>query len=198
MVDVLQCGASNIRSVLNALAYLGIEARVVSTPEAVLESRKLIFPGVGHFGYVARTLDQNGVWSVLQKKLREDMPFLGICLGMQLLFESSEEAPGVAGLGILPGTVAKLPHPRTPQIGWNRVEPTGRSAMVRAGDAYFVNSFAPLETDTDVVTATTEYGGRFASAVQRGNVVGFQFHPEKSGPYGLQLLKEWCVGQESA
>ncbi len=192
MVDVLQCGASNIRSVLNALQFLKIDARMLTAPEELSDSTCLIFPGVGHFGYVTRTLQEKGFWDELKTKLNDGLPFLGICLGMQLLFESSEEAPGVAGLGVIPGAVEKLRHPRIPQIGWNRVQPTGISPLLQEGDAYFVNSFAPRSTTEDVTTARSEYGEPFVSAVCKKNITGVQFHPEKSGSYGLHLLQEWC------
>ncbi len=192
MVDVLHCGASNIRSVLNALQFLNIRARPLTTPEELSRSTCLIFPGVGHFGYVARTLQEKGLWDVIKIKLNGGLPFLGICLGMQLLFSSSEEAPGITGLDLIPGKVEKLRHPRIPQIGWNRIVPTGIVSLLHEGDAYFVNSFAPRIVADDVIAARSEYGESFVSAVGKDNIAGVQFHPEKSGSYGLAFIRDWC------
>jgi len=197
MVDVLQCGASNIRSVLNALAFLDIDARILTTSEELSHATCLIFPGVGHFGYVSRTLQEKGLWSTLKSRLDTGLPFLGICLGMQLLFESSEEAPGAPGLGLVPGAVEMLQHPRIPQIGWNHVSPTGISSLIQDGDAYFVNSYAVRSTAPDITTAYSEYGKTFVSAINKQNITGVQFHPEKSGSYGLHLLREWCRSHDA-
>lgn len=192
MIDVLQCGTNNTRSVLNALQYLNIGARMLTTPDELSRSSCLIFPGVGNFGHVSRNLQEKGLWEMLKTRLREGLPFLGICLGMQLLFETSEEAPGSAGLGLLPGAIEKLRHPRIPQIGWNRVLPTGLSPLLEEGDAYFVNSFVLFRAAPDIITARSDYGGLFVSAIQKDAMTGVQFHPEKSGPYGLRLLEAWC------
>lgn len=197
MIDVLSCGASNIRSVLNALAFLRIDARAITTPEELSQSSCLIFPGVGNFGYVSQSLQEKGLWDILQKRLKGGLPFLGICLGLQLLFETSEEAPDARGLGILPGVIQKLRHPRIPQIGWNHIQPTGVSPLLHEGDAYFVNSYVLREADAAITTATSEYGERFMSAIQKENITAVQFHPEKSGAYGLQLLKEWCESNQT-
>lgn len=192
MIDVLSCGASNFRSVLNALDFLRIPSRVCSTPHDLEHAEALIFPGVGHFGFVSNALQRSGLTSLLKHRIKNGLPYLGICLGMQLLFEVSEEAPGAEGLAIIPGAVERLRHPRVPHIGWNRLSVIRPSPLLLEGEAYFVNSFAPRQVPSAYLMAQTTYGEPFASAVGAGSAVGLQFHPEKSGLLGLRMLKNWC------
>jgi imidazole glycerol-phosphate synthase len=196
MITLLDYGAGNVRSVVNSIRKLGHDVRMVKTPEDIATAKKLVFPGVGSFGSMMRVLSERGFVAPLREYLRADRPFLGICLGMQALLESSEENPGVAGLGIFKGAVQRF---RTdlavPHIGWNGILPEQPSVLFGGlkGDEkfYFVHSFYAAPEDDDVVLTRTDYGQRFASALQRGNVIGTQFHPEKSGEVGLRVLENF-------
>lgn len=192
MIDVLSLGASNIRSVINALDYLKIPSRICSTPKELESANALIFPGVGHFGFVSNALKRQGFTSILKERLKNGLPYLGICLGMQILFEVSDEAPGAEGLTMIPGAVERLRHPRLPQIGWNRLLPTQETTLLSEGNVYFVNSFAPRKVAPEYILTRSTYGEEFVSAVKHQTMTGFQFHPEKSGPFGLKILKNWC------
>jgi len=191
-VAVLDYGIGNLRSAEKALAHLGAPVVLTRDPVQVREAVGVVLPGVGHFGACMHALHAAGLHDLALEAAHSGRPFLGVCIGMQMLFEGSDEAPGVAGLGVLPGRVTKLPATvKLPQIGWNTIERVPGSALV-AGLAdpawlYFVHSYA-AETDDDVVAAWADHGRRFVAAVERENVWATQFHPEKSGATGLQLL----------
>jgi imidazole glycerol-phosphate synthase subunit HisH len=190
VITVVDYGMGNLRNVRRALEEIGAEVVVTADPAAVREASTVILPGVGAFGEAVKRIDGLGLRQPIMDHVSRGKPLLGICLGMQLLFESSEESPGAPGLGILPGTVCRfhgeLP---VPHIGWNDVIPIGRSVLFPDGGGvfYFVHSYYAAETDASI--AVTEYGMRFASAVQKQNVFGVQFHPEKSQAAGLSLLR---------
>lgn len=207
MIAVLDYGIGNLRSAEKALVHLGADARLVTDPEVAAAASGVVLPGVGAFGPCADALGRSGMKVVALDAIDRGVPFLGICIGFQLLYESSEEAPGVRGLGVFPGTVKPLPAGvKRPQMQWNRLRRIGRSessehpepferserpsGLLEGLDAdpwvYFVHSFAPEMTD-DVV-ATCDYGGDVVSAAERDRVWGTQFHPEKSGSVGLQIL----------
>lgn len=186
---LLDYGAGNLHSLAKALERSGAEVRVESDAAALLEADGLVLPGVGAFGAAAERLAAAG--PRLRDALQSGYPALGVCLGMQLLFESSDEGPG-AGLGVLPGHVRRLQARRVPHMGWNTVRPRRADPLLPVGDplvAYFANSFvADPEREEDVV-ATTQYAGvEMPSVVRRGSAWGVQFHPEKSGTSGLGLL----------
>jgi glutamine amidotransferase len=177
--------------------HLGAPAVLTADLGLVRDAVGVVLPGVGHFGACMAALRAARLDEVAVAAAESGRPFLGICIGMQMLFEGSEEAPGVAGLGVLPGRVTALPSTvKLPQIGWNTLERVPGSALVEglADPAwlYFVHSYAP-ETDDDVVAAWCEYGRRFPAAVERGNVWATQFHPEKSGDVGLRLLTNFVA-----
>ena len=190
MITVVDYGMGNLRNVRRALEEIGVEVTVTADPTAVREATTVILPGVGAFGEAVKRIDGLGLRLPIMDHVFRGKPLLGICLGMQLLFESSEESPGAPGLGILPGAVyrfqGELP---VPHIGWNDVVPKGRSVLIPDGGGvfYFVHSYYAAESAASI--AVTEYGVRFASAVQRANVFGVQFHPEKSQAAGLNLLR---------
>jgi glutamine amidotransferase len=194
VITVVDYGMGNLRNVRRALEEIGVDVTVTADPAAVREATTVILPGVGAFGEAVKRIDGLGLRLPIMDHVLRDKPLLGICLGMQLLFESSEESPGVSGLGILPGAVCrfreKLP---VPHIGWNDVIPTGRSVLFPEGGGvfYFVHSYFAAESDASV--AATDYGVRFASAVQKANVFGVQFHPEKSQAAGLSLLRSFST-----
>jgi len=203
MIAIVAYGAGNISSVRNALQKLGVESKATCDPQEILAAERVILPGVGSFGFLMQSLRKKGLDKAIMQSIRKGTPFLGICLGMQALFEESEESPGVAGLGVFGGKVVRFRKGKVPQIGWNEVVPSGRSignlrnekgnsAMFDNGYAYFVNSYYCAPADSSIVAATTDYYGDFASAVQKGNITAVQFHPEKSGDWGLGFLKRWA------
>jgi glutamine amidotransferase len=201
VIAVLDYGIGNLRSAEKALVHLGADARLVTDPDAAAGAAGVVLPGVGAFGACATALRRSGLEEVALAALAAGTPFLGICIGFQLLYEGSEEAPGIAGLGALAGTVRPLsPGVKRPQMQWNRLERRGGDCGLLAGlgdDAwvYFVHSFAPEVTD-DVV-ATCDYGGEVAAAVERGPLWGTQFHPEKSGTVGLAILANFIRACDS-
>ncbi|ROQ91131.1 imidazole glycerol phosphate synthase subunit HisF [Desulfosoma caldarium] len=202
MVTLLDYGAGNVRSVVNAIKSLGYSVRFVERPEDIMASEKLIFPGVGAFGSMMRVLRQKGWVEPLRRYLEADRPFLGICLGLQALFQASDEALGEEGLGFLKGAVRRFQvNLAVPHIGWNGIKPRKPSALFQGLDGdekfYFVHSYHVDPEDPDVVLTTTDYGVEFVSAVQKGRVVAVQFHPEKSGPTGLNILKNFLEGVEA-
>ncbi len=196
MITLLDYGAGNVRSVRNAIRKLGYGVRDVARPEDIENAEKLVFPGVGSFGTAMERLERDGYREPLISYLKAGRPFLGICLGLQTLFEASEESPGVPGLGIIPGMVRRFRAPdcSVPQIGWNGIHirrPSGLFQGYGGEKLYFVHSFRAEENDRnrDWVLTTTDYGERFVSGVARGQVAAFQFHPEKSGAAGLRILE---------
>lgn len=206
-VSVLDYGAGNVRSVLNALRKIGCEVQMIETAEQIGEARVLLFPGVGSFGRCMEVLHSRGWVDALKAYLQADRPFLGICLGLQTLFEGSEESPGVAGLGLLPGTVERFAGASgrsVPQIGWNTLHARQSSGLLEGIDpddaVYFVHSYRAALTDELAPWAltTTDYGEKYVSSVQRGRVMACQFHPEKSGSVGLRMIDNFVRGALSS
>lgn len=201
MVAVIDYDAGNIKSVEKALIALGEPAVITRDCDTALKADRVILPGVGAFGDAMKKLHAYGLVEVIKEVVSRGTPFLGVCLGLQLLFESSEEAPNVEGLGILEGKIVKIPDNKglkVPQIGWNslRFPNKGRLFEGIAEDAYvyFVHSYYLQAKDPDIVTATTEYAVNIHASVERGNVFACQFHPEKSSDVGLQILKNFlCI-----
>lgn len=198
-VGVLDYGMGNLRSVAKALETAGAAVKVSGDRKVLEKSDLLVVPGQGAFGAASKELKSRGLVSFLKGWLAEDRPFFGICLGLQILFEGSEEAPGVKGLGVLKGRVRKFrPARRTlkvPHMGWNEAKP-GRSsggiftkALSGPDHFYFVHSYYADPEDRAAVWTRTDYDGAFCSAVARGNLAATQFHPEKSGAAGLRLLQ---------
>jgi imidazole glycerol-phosphate synthase len=198
-VHLLDYGAGNVASIRNAIRAVGFDIIDVESPDDLATAKVLVFPGVGAFGSAMAFLSARGYVTPLREYIASGRPFVGICIGMQTLFESSEESPGVAGLGIIPGAVEKFPSSpeySVPHIGWNGIRlhlPSPALAGVSdASKLYFVHSYRVRVSpeNTSWVAATTDYGdGAFISAVQRGAVFACQFHPEKSGAVGLELLR---------
>lgn len=198
LIGLIDYGSGNLRSVGKALTKAGARVELISEPARLRDMDAVVLPGVGAFGDCAGQLRARGLWEPLAEWLRGDRPFLGICLGYQLLFESSEETPGVAGFGRFAGAVRRFAAPgiKVPQIGWNQLRFTQPQAPLWSGlqegsYVYFVHSFYPAPEDGGIVAATAEYGGPFAAAICQGAVAGMQFHPEKSQAAGLTMLRNF-------
>jgi imidazole glycerol phosphate synthase glutamine amidotransferase subunit len=194
VITILDYGAGNLRSVQNTLAEVGAPYQVVDRADDVVKATKLILPGVGHFGQMMRSLDAMNVRKAVIDVIRRGAPFLGICLGLQALFSSSEEAPGLEGLGLFPGEVSRFSGDlRVPHIGWNRVVLHRESKLLAGVGAepyvYFANSFyCPVVAET---AGVCRYGADFTAVLEHDNVFGVQFHPEKSGPTGLRIVRNF-------
>ncbi len=198
MITLLDYGAGNVRSVINAIESLGEKVHLVETGSDILSAKKLVFPGVGAFGNMMDILNRRNFVAPLLAYLKADRPFLGICLGLQALFEESEEAPDVPGLGFIPGKVMRFETDLSvPHIGWNGLniqQPSRLFKGLKGNEKfYFVHSYH-VKTDEAVLT-TTDYGYPFVSAIQKGNVAATQFHPEKSGESGLRILKNFLEAE---
>ena len=194
MIAVFDYGAGNLRSVLNTLEEVRAEFVLVRDAEGLHKASKLILPGVGHFGQIMRALDELQVRDTLCERIRAGVPFLGICLGLQALFDASDEAPEARGLGIYEGTVRRFPNSaRVPHMGWNELEPRGDSKLlVNVGArpyVYFAHSYYVPETP--VTAAACTYAVPYTAVLESGNVFGVQFHPEKSGPTGLRIVRNF-------
>lgn len=192
-VAMIDYGRGNMRSVERALEEAGAEVKRVESGEGLQGVETVVLPGVGSFGDAVEGLKQRKLWDPLREWVKADQPFLGICLGFQLLWEEGEEAPGVKGLGILPGRVVKFSGKgiKIPLIGWSEVKPkSGSEDLFKGGDRFFyhVHSYRPESASADWLICETEYGGWFPSGVRKGRVAGFQFHPEKSQDTGISLL----------
>ena len=196
MIALIDYGSGNLRSVEKALLHIGAEVRLVDSPEKLAGNDAVVLPGVGAFGDCATNLRSRGLWEPMQDWLKSGRPFLGICVGYQLLFEGSEESPKVSGLGFFSGQVRRFSTPqlKVPQIGWNTLETQPSPLWNGLPDhpfVFFVHSFFPSPADASVVSAMTEYGETFAAAASKDNVHGVQFHPEKSQANGLRILQNF-------
>ena len=197
MIAIIDYDAGNIKSVEKALQYLGEEAVITRDAGEILAADKVILPGVGAFGDAMEKLNRYGLVPIIHEVVEKGIPFLGICLGLQLMFESSEEAPGVEGLGLLKGKIVRIPEGdglKVPHMGWNSLSfpKKGRlfAGIPENSYVYFVHSYY-LQAEEDIVTATAEYGVTIHASVEKGNVFACQFHPEKSSHTGLTILKNF-------
>ncbi len=203
MVAIIDYGAGNLSSVKKALDYLGAESIITDDKSKIKSASHIILPGVGSFGDAMESMRDRDLVDTVKEVAVSGKPFFGICLGLHLLFEGSEESPGVEGLGLLKGKITQIPKNnglKVPHIGWN-------SVTVRKGDGifkdieqnsffYFVHSFYLTESEGDITAATTQYGVEIECAVEQGNLFATQFHPEKSGKAGLKLLKSFLEREE--
>ncbi|MGB9720559.1 MAG: imidazole glycerol phosphate synthase subunit HisH [bacterium] len=194
MIGIIDYGAGNLHSVKNAFDYLRIKNRIIKMPEDLSSVKRIILPGVGAFGFAIKRLKETGLFDKIVDWLRDGRPFLGICLGLQLLFESSEESEGIKGFGIFKGNIKKFRKYKIPQIGWNGVEPVKSSPLVdfrKKTFFYFLHGYYVDTPEKDLILGMTEYGMKYPSIINRENIYGVQFHPEKSGEMGLILLRNW-------
>ncbi len=194
MISILDYGAGNLRSVQNTLGEIGAEYELVHDAAALGRATKIILPGVGHFGQMMRALDRMQVREALLERIRAGVPFLGICLGLQALFEPSEEAPEERGFGLFHGEIQRFPATaRVPHMGWNEIEPRNGARLLRNlaphPYLYFAHSYyAPV---TDATAATCQYNVPYTAVLETRNIFGVQFHPEKSGPIGLKIVRNF-------
>lgn len=201
-VGVIDYGGGNLQNVLNVLKFLGHDGALVSQESDLDSVDRLIFPGVGSLGDCVEDLDRKKLRAPLLQWLNEDRPYFGICLGYQVLFESSEESPGLEGLGFFKGTVIRFDDShglKIPHMGWNEVNPVDPDYYVWSGTPsplhlYFVHSFYPKPADDSLISSTAEYGSTFASSIAQGNIFAGQFHPERSQDAGLKLISNFLEG----
>ncbi len=199
MIAVIDYGAGNLHSVKNALDFIGAQSVVTSDPHEIAKADKVILPGVGAFGDAMKSLEKTGLDKAVIETAKSGKPLLGICLGLQLMFEESEETAGTKGLGIFKGKIVKIPDHglKIPHMGWNNLTFTKESRILKdIGESpfvYFVHSYYLSAEDESIVSAYTEYGERLDIAVERGNVFATQFHPEKSGGVGMRILKNFAA-----
>ena len=204
MIGIIDYDAGNIRSVEKALSYLGEKTVVSRNPETLKNADKVILAGVGSFGQAMENLHRYELVPVIRDMIEDGKPFLGICLGLQLLFESSEESPGAEGLGILKGKILKIPSSpglKIPHMGWNSLQLQNNGRLFRNIPqdtyVYFVHSYYLQAQEPEIVKAVTGYGTEIHASVEKDNVFACQFHPEKSGKYGLEILKNFAeLGRE--
>lgn len=204
MIAIIDYDAGNIKSVEKAIAALGEQAVLTRDPEMILSAEKVILPGVGAFGDAMEKLHGYGLVEVIKKVVEQKKPFLGICLGLQLLFERSDESEGVEGLGILEGEIVRIPEApdlKIPHIGWNSLKFPHKGRLFNGLEedsyVYFVHSYYLKAKDENIVTATTDYSTLIHASVEKDNVFACQFHPEKSSEVGLKILKNFLeIGRE--
>jgi imidazole glycerol phosphate synthase glutamine amidotransferase subunit len=194
-VMIVDYGAGNVPSVERALQRLGAESERTSSPESISNAEALLLPGVGHYATLVGALDEQNMRSPLIAAIQRGVPFLGICLGLQVLYESSEEAPQLRGLQLLPGTVCALPsNVKLPHMGWNQVAATRTSRLLKGIESsayfYFAHSYAVLDSN-GASAATCSHGAPFVAVVEKENILAVQFHPEKSGDAGARLLQNF-------
>lgn len=200
MISIVDYGMGNLRSVQKAFEKLGVAAKIVTRPDEIESAEKLVLPGVGAFRDAIRELQRQELIAPLKAHIHADKPFLGICLGLQMLFDVSYEDGEWPGLGIIPGKVVRFsdhPELKVPHMGWNQLEVVGSPRLLtdipRDSYFYFVHSYFVVPTDESVIAARTEYGQRFASMIARNNLFATQFHPEKSQAVGLKLLNNFAT-----
>lgn len=196
MIGIIDYGMGNLRSVQKGFEKVGVDAVIVDEPAAVARAQKVVLPGVGAFFDAMRQLRESGLDRAVLDAIAGGKPFLGICLGLQLLFEKSYEDGEHTGLGVFAGTVERISADvKIPHMGWNQVKQVRESPLLRnvpdGADFYFVHSYVAKPADPSVIATTTDYGGDFVSGVARDNVWAFQFHPEKSGVIGLEILRNF-------
>lgn len=198
MVAIIDYDAGNVKSVEKAVTALGQNAIVTGNPDEILSAEHVILPGVGAFGDAMKKLNQYGLVDTIRKVIEKKTPFLGICLGLQLLFESSEESPGVDGLGILSGKIVRIPEKddlKIPHIGWNSLSYPNQGRLFQGvpeqSYVYFVHSYYLQADEPEIVKAVTEYGTIIHASVEKDNIFACQFHPEKSSEVGMTILKNF-------
>jgi imidazole glycerol-phosphate synthase subunit HisH len=198
MIAIIDCGCGNLNSVKKALDYLGVSSVITNDSATITSANRIILPGVGSFGYFMKKLREKNLEEPIKDAILKGVPFLGICLGLQVLFEQSEESQGVKGFEIFAGNVKKFVQGKIPQIGWNKIKPKEEKEkenqnIFNSEYMYFVNSYYVVPKDESIVAATSGYYKDFTCAIQKDNVTAVQFHPEKSGKAGISILRKWLA-----
>jgi imidazole glycerol phosphate synthase glutamine amidotransferase subunit len=197
-VAVVRTGTANLASVFAALRRLDASPRLVHDADDIARAEHLVLPGVGSFGAAMAALAADRLVEPLRARIVAGRPVLAVCVGLQVLFEASEESPGVAGLGVVPGGVTRFPSTvRVPQLGWNQVAPTSACRRIAGGYAYFANSYRAVAAPSDSAAAHADHGGPFVAGFERGALLALQCHPELSGRWGLALIGRWLDGAPS-
>lgn|SRR5574344_1026572 len=191
MIVIIDYGAGNLKSICNMLDFLNQKYIISSKKEDILSAEKIIFPGQGHFEQAMKNLKSKELVDVIKQAVKKQIPFLGICLGLQILFEKSEEAPNINGLGIFKGEVKKFTKGKIPQIGWNKIQTTNNNSLLKEDYFYFVNSYYVCPDDKSIISSITDYNGEFCSSIEYKNVIAVQFHPEKSSEVGIEFFRNW-------
>ena len=190
-IVIIDYNSGNIKSLGNMLEFLGCNYILSNKKEDILSADKLLFPGQGHFEQAMENLKKSNLIDTIKTSINNGIDFLGICLGLQILFEKSEEAPNVEGLGIIKGEVKKFQKGKTPQIGWNKITTTKNNTCLNDDYFYFVNSYYVVPEDKTIISSTTNYEIEFCSSIQKDNLYAVQFHPEKSSNAGVNFFKKW-------
>lgn len=191
MITIIDYEAGNLKSICNMLDSLKEEYKISSNPKEIETAERIIFPGQGHFEQAIKNLERKGLIEPIKKAIENNAHFLGICLGLQVLFEKSEEAPGIKGLGIIKGEVKKFTQGKIPQIGWNKISTTKNNSFLEDDYFYFVNSYYVVPEDKNVISSTCSYHIDFCASIEYKNLVAVQFHPEKSSNAGINFFKKW-------
>src|SRR3989338_2335697 len=194
MIAIVDYGAGNLRSVTNALDFLKAKYNVTDKPKDLIAADKIIFPGVGSFGDCIASLKDKGLFDTLKKEIK-NKPYLGLCLGLQVLFEGSEESKGVKGLSIFKGQCKRFTKLKVPQIGWNSISLSKKDHILSGIEEnsyfYFVHSYYARPQDKSIILTETDYGIKYCSSISQGNIFAFQFHPERSGEVGLSIINNF-------
>lgn len=191
MIAILDYGAGNVRSIANMLNFLNCDYKITNDINEIRNSQALIFPGQGHFEQALNNLENKKLIEPIKSFIKSGKPFLGICLGFQILFEKSEEAPEFEGLSILKGEVKKFSTKKVPQIGWNKIETTKNNSFLNDDYFYFVNSYYVKPDDKSIISSYSDYYGKFCASIEIDNICACQFHPEKSSDVGINFFKNW-------
>jgi len=191
MICIINYGGGNVRSVINLLNSLGCDCCVTNKEKEILSAEKIIFPGQGHFGQSMEVLKEQGLDFTIHRAIEKRIPFLGICVGLQVLFDNSEEAPNAKGLSLLKGSVIKYREGKTPQVGWNEITTTNKNTFLPNEYFYFVNSYHVQPEDKNVISSIANYHGEFCASIEKENLSAVQFHPEKSGIAGQKAIAKW-------
>lgn len=191
MICVINYGGGNVRSVTNLLQSLGYDFLVSSKEKEILSAEKIIFPGQGHFGQSMGALKECELDFTIHRAVEKRLPFMGICVGLQVLFETSEEAPEAKGLGLFKGEVVKFTEGKIPQIGWNQIKTKPSNTVLSDDFYYFVNSFYVKPQDETIISSIANYHIDFCSSIEKENLIAMQFHPEKSGEAGVNAIRSW-------
>ncbi len=192
-IVIIDYGAGNVKSLGNMLEFLGRQYEITNNKDKILAADKIIFPGQGHFEQAMNKLNAQNLPQTIKKAIKNGADFLGICLGLQVLFEKSEEAPNIEGLGIFEGEVKKFQTGKIPQIGWNEIKTTQANTYLKDDYFYFVNSYYVNPKDKNIISSITNYHIDFCSSVQKDNICAVQFHPEKSSKAGIEFFEKWLI-----